>query len=233
MKRLPLTEANCRAVLKGTKTVTRRVRKECPHGCRKGVREFWVNGEPQGELCDDKSHRPPYKPGETVALTLPHRRNGRFVWDAVSQLARCQDPGDNEFYGKRSYAITPREWTVRPAFLMPVWAALHFAEIISDEPRMLGDVTDEDAILEGCEVCGIRAEPGQDRREGWSCPGGWRRYVSARKAYEAEWDALNAKRGYPWRDDLGVWRIEFRLLRSDETELRSPKALKGDIDATD
>ena len=93
---------------------------------------------------------------------------------------------------------------------MPVWAALHHAEIVSCEPQTLGDVTDADVILEG-----IYPANGPY----WRYPGSNHDYSWPMAAYRTEWDALNARRGYPWREDLGVWRIEFRL--------------KGDTDATD
>ena len=181
MKGLSLSEANYAAAVgeaRQLKTVTRRVRKP--------------------------GQKPPYVPGETVALTLPHWRNGRFVWDSVSAQFRGRDEGDNKFYGRRGDLISPlAEWTHCPAFLMPVWACLHFAEILSRRPEVLGDVTDEDAVLEGCyRSDAYNWAPPEE-------PGS--RYARPREAYVAEWDALNARRGYPWREELGVWRIEFRL----------------------
>jgi hypothetical protein len=180
MKRLPFTEANYRAVIEGRKTVTRRVR--------------------MGE-------NPPYSPGETVALTLPHWRwvddNGQIrILDEVTHRERWQVYAIPHVSPHLITLFNKEVWRLRPAMFMPVWACLHFAEIVSWQLQVLGDVNDAEAIMEGCYTDGHY----------WYAPDVPRLHCStALAAYDAEWGVLNAKRGYPWRDDLPVWRIEFRL----------------------
>lgn len=82
--------------------------------------------------------------------------------------------------------------------------------------RLVGTL-DVDATVVGIvlDAEGVRYEGG-----GFYYPGqpGDVPFPSARTAYRAEWDALNAERGYPWADNPWVWVYDFKLLSEEATE---------------
>lgn len=243
MKRLPLSEANYAASIglamqapgaevKQLKTVTRRVIRglelhdwgDGPQQCEctepRAPMRHWVY---RGWTSPTDTFPPPllmgegrpYSPGEIVALTLPHWRwnsaCGVHIWDRVTQADRfweagcvCAIPSEHKLAPNIGY-------NRRPAMFMPVWAALHFATIVSCEPQVLGDVTDQEAILEGCYTDG----------DYWYAPDAPEiACLSPIEAYGGEWLALNAARGYPWRDEQPVWRIQYRVKEAGDAEAR-------------
>ena len=187
MNRLSFTVENYRASVAGDKTQTRR--------------------------CHPKAR---YAVGEIVALTLPHWRGHNAVgsvWDEVLRETRWQ----HERTGQTCYlslgAYTPSEdhsrWRLCPAFLMPVWSCLHFAEILGTRAERVQDITHVDCVAEGI----------------YACPGGWRYpgrpsmlpFSSARDAYACEWYTLNAERpGCAWADNPWVLVYDYRLCEKPE-----------------
>lgn len=212
MNRLPFTVDNYRAYKDGSKTVTRRpLRGPTPPDGAQEVRYTEGMGEWSVEcrLADGRwmmlldGERPRYLPREVVALTLPHWRSKlEGVWDEVSHIYR--EKGGQACLTRTLDCGT---WHECPAFLMPVWSCPHFAKILSARGERLQDITDAD-----CRAEGIRPHS----HAAWSYPGCAVNFDSPRRAYHAEWNALNAKRGYPWADNPWAWRYEFRLCEKPE-----------------
>jgi len=77
---------------------------------------------------------------------------------------------------------------------MPRWASRITLEITGIRVERLQEITEEDAIAEGII------------ETSHALPGG---KLTAYGEYMLLWDALNAKRGYPWESNPWVWVIEF------------------------
>ena len=58
----------------------------------------------------------------------------------------------------------------------------------------LQEITEEDALLEG-----VYGDESYEQATPTMC-------------YEALWDSLNAKRGYPWAGNWWVWVIDWHIL---------------------
>ena len=76
--------------------------------------------------------------------------------------------------------------------VMPRWASRITLKIAEVRVERLNDISERDAIAEGCHV-GIGA-------------GNWR---NARHQYEELWDSINAKK-HPWASNPWVWALTFR-----------------------
>lgn len=83
----------------------------------------------------------------------------------------------------------------RPSIFMPRAASRIDLEIVSVRCERLQDIPDADAIAEGCD---------------WGLEMG--RCASPVAWYEALWDTINGDR-YPWASNPWVWRIEFKRVR--------------------
>jgi hypothetical protein len=81
---------------------------------------------------------------------------------------------------------------VRSALFMPFRFSRITSEIIGLRAERLQEITERDAIAEGCPS---REETGFD---------------TARYRFHILWDSLNAKRGYGWEKNPWVWVILFK-----------------------
>jgi hypothetical protein len=82
----------------------------------------------------------------------------------------------------------------RSPFFMPRWVSRILLEITELRAERLQEITEEDAIAEGCPS---REETGFD---------------TARYRFHILWDSLNAKR-YPWALNPWVWVFAFNWLQ--------------------
>jgi hypothetical protein len=86
---------------------------------------------------------------------------------------------------------------MRPSIHMPRWASRITLEITKLRVERLQDITNTDAVAEGCQggldVAGYSERNPAEPYEG----------------YAALWDSLNARRGYGWDVNPWVWVIEF------------------------
>lgn len=85
------------------------------------------------------------------------------------------------------------------------WASRINLEITAIRVERVQEISEKDAEAEGIEV----SEPA-----GGHAPALWyfggRGFSRGYYAFHALWDSINAKRGYPWKDNPWVWVVEFK-----------------------
>lgn len=234
-KPILFSAAMVRAVLDGSKTVTRRVVKQPKKASpvdfndamafmrERGVSSAFLrgpcDGHPWGIAC-------PYgSPGDQLWV--------RETWQAVDFGAPdwetgCCD-GDPEWparipktRGKWApvYAADPdwpntkeeRGFPWRSPRFMPRWACRILLDVVSVRPERLHAIDDRDALREGIT---IPTGPHLAHCE-WRHPELDPDYF-AREVIEFAclWDAINAKRGFSWSSNPWVWRIEFKRIHTE------------------
>lgn len=87
---------------------------------------------------------------------------------------------------------------------MPRWASRITLEIVNVRVERVQEISEEDAIAEGCKPY---IDPFEETQ-----------ITSAVNSYVQLWDHLNAKRGYPWESNPWVWVVEFRRLEQPKPE---------------
>lgn len=172
-----------RAILDGRKTVTRRIVKLDDGGCIKRRGKRWHPDDPNAVLgC-------PYgQAGDTLWVretwAVPHRFDGI----PPSFIA----PTDRAHYGATEDLGGLLK---RPSIFMPRWASRITLRIKSVRVERLQDITEDDAMAEGCSTV---VEPDGSVTCG-----------RRKTAFRELWDSLNAKRGAGWNVNPFVWRVEF------------------------
>jgi len=175
-----------RAILDGRKTQMRRV--------IKGYQGSWLGiSDPAIEKC-------PYGvPGDRLWVRHVHWRGGGpandQVWDEFTRTSRWQDGREIKDHGlvldENGKHILLKK---KPPIFMPRWAARIFLELTSVRIGKLWDISGEDVVAEGCPNC-LAANLG---------------ITEHFEQFQILWDSINAKRGYPWKDNPWVWVIEFQ-----------------------
>lgn len=185
-----------RAILAGRKTQTRRLpglerANAAPdkwrlwHGELNGYWAF-TDRPTQGEKGACFETRCPYGvPGDRLWV--------RETWG----LASWYEPAGDEihrFEAIRRRASDPDDSVTRwyPSIHMKRWMSRLTLEITNIRVERLHQISEEDAIAEGCR---------------YEYP------VTARTAFLSIWDSLNAKRGYGWGANPFVWVIEFKRVQ--------------------
>ena len=126
----------------------------------------------------------------------------------IVYYAECPDfswmDGDG-FQEYRRDGSVASHW--KSPMFMPRWASRITLEITDIRVEKVQDITEDDAIKEGCSGRGgmfLRTDVYPPSNE--SIPISEFRYRC---------DKLNAKRGYPWASNPWVWVISFKLLEGD------------------
>jgi len=185
-----------RAILAGRKTQTRRVVTPQPVGLTSPWRgaNLSVGG---------RDHRCPYgAPGERLWC--------RETWMCDEYGRRHQSAGMVHY---RADAESMGAW--RSPLFMPRWASRLTLEVVDVRVERVWDITPLDAYAEGCgcDECVVCNGTGDyDGAACGECDGEGR--IRERANYRRLWDALNAKRGYPWASGPWVWVVEFRRVES-------------------
>lgn len=99
----------------------------------------------------------------------------------------------------------------RPSIHMPRRASRITLEVIRVWPERLLNISEEDALAEGIQRFQAGRSWNQDGYS-WKGPGG-PLYSSARAAFWALWDSINAKRGYGADKNPWVWARKFKVVR--------------------
>ena len=237
MKRMAMTEGNYAACVSDppTKTQTRRrmnpqpghldhrVSLVDPDRGRPGVWRQWIDRrcDGKGEVEYDYNSptwRPRYAVGDIAGLTLPHYRQATpvggtvlrgtsaCVWDEITRCHRTRSTK----WPPADLNVTYR-WRRMAARYMPVWACLHFAEIVGVRAEQLGAISEEDCLREGIHFRDGAGwvYPGQEIADE-CCP------ESRSLAYRAEWEALHGMEA--WSPNEWVWVLDFKLCERPEGE---------------
>lgn len=191
-----------RAILDGRKTQTRRVVKPQPrqtpitNGSAVGSYDVWPNNDSCLEWDDVVADTAYY----VQAGFCPYGQPGDRLWvrEAFATVeseapAAGMEPSIGTVYRasydeQRDGQYLPG-LTWRPSIFMPRWASRITLEVAGVRVERVQDITPEDAKSEGIE-----------------------HLYAPRNAFANLWDAINAKRGYPWESNPWIWVVEFRAL---------------------
>jgi len=110
---------------------------------------------------------------------------------------------DGEVWEQFECPCKPFRWT--PSIHMPRWASRIDREITGIRAERLQDISEEDAKAEGVHAL-YKTAP-HTFGAGYIQDG-----KGYRRGFQALWDTINAKRGYPFDDNPWVWVIEFAPL---------------------
>lgn len=202
MKERPIlfSGAMVRALLNGSKTQTRRVVKPAPMMMTDRRTESWA-GQPSAlmRLLKQSGKCYPYgQPGDRLwvretfahgihAMAAKRDEDGPFVYAATDQpQARLQD-----------------KW--KPSIFMPRCASRLTLEITRVRVEQLQDISEADAMAEGCTK--------NHNGYFWGGPlkaGGLKQMATATDAYRTLWESINGAGSWdlnPW-----CWCVEFRRI---------------------
>ncbi len=87
-----------------------------------------------------------------------------------------------------------------PSIFMPRWASRITLEVVSVRVERLQEITEEDAVREGCTHTGLGVAADE--------------IESAREQFQRLWDSINGKK-YPWDSNPFVWVVEFKRVLND------------------
>ena len=158
---------------------------------------LWIFDQPSGELIVLKC---PYgqvgdrlRVNETWALT-PEWDDGQAPCEIADFLhGAILYKADMDWETDGLFKQDGGKW--RSSRFMPRWASRINLEITNLRAERLQDITEEDAIAEGCDW------------GGWTEDGSW---CTAKFNFEWLWDSLNPK--YPWDFNPWVWSIGFKVI---------------------
>lgn len=199
-----------RAIIDGRKTQTRRIVNPQP---AEWIESFGFSMfTPDGHI----SGRGNYKdkgPAEKF-YKLPYKVKDRLwvretCWfDPIDDYLWTPNPtvvyrADGDVHFEKGHG-----WT--PSIHMPKWAARIWLEVTGVRVERLQDISEEDAIAEGCRPYFDHENPdivtGPNGSQTPMAP-----LMGPLDDFKRLWDSLNAKRA-PWASNPWVWVIEFRRM---------------------
>ncbi len=189
-----------RAVLAGTKTVTRRLIKPQPDHCHRdiiGKPKPWSSADYERLIpqAGDREIKPRYQPGDILRVNEVWRTWKEWDDHKPSEIPEGQpifydtDESEQErkAYGRYRQARYMCAWMSRPERF----------EVLDSRPEGVQDITEEDAIREG--ITGDEALVGQVANP-------------FRTAFAILWDSIHGAGA--WAANPFVWRISFRRLNA-------------------
>lgn len=197
-----LSAESVRAILSGTKTQARMVIKPQPilrtggdgHGTwikdDKGWRWWGRNWNGVHTPKCDGFYCPYGSPGERLWVREKWRAVGSAQVLRKGRLVDRPVMRDNIIYAADDELDGPWQSPLH----LPRWASRITLEITGVRVERVGDISTEDCIAEGFKS-GLREYDAE---------------VDLRQQFSAAWDALDAKRGFPWASNPWVWVIEFK-----------------------
>lgn len=207
-----------RAILDGSKTVTRRVLNPQPPAWATVM--GWSAFTPPGKMSargTDPKHGPseafvrlPWQKGDTLWVretwTSGFGREGSgsytiFAADGVAELnERSHAKGPHYNVNDR-----PPVMVWRPSIFMPRWACRITVEVTDVRCERLQDISEQDAKAEGAQAANGHPELGAIIGAG----------PSHREGFAQLWRAINGKRpGCSWGDNPWVWCVSFKRINS-------------------
>ena len=251
-----------RLILDGTKTMTRRVVKDPRENQRRIQRQGYGHGIPsigdlqrEIELTKDTPPNVPCPYGQVGDRLWVRETWAELGWyENASDVVHLIDDreGDERYIIYAEECQTTFEWRGedgeieytkagyershwKPSIHMPRWASRITLEITEVRVERVQEITEEDAIAEGCyaeepktwwqgyreiQIGDLGVELMHQQAIGEKPPDSmlephkmldrpdllW----TARKSFIPLWDSLNAKRGFGWSDNPWVWVISFK-----------------------
>jgi hypothetical protein len=200
-----------RAILRGQKTVTRRVVRSQLGNRGEAVSDahgvkYWRRGEEDPIRwcgCDGL--------GSLGWVRCPYGTPGDLLWlreswhDRTDRPASMHDPS-LVCYAADGEPAEPSRWRKRPSIHMPRWASRLTLRVTDVRVERVQEISEADAKAEGVryewdEVIGHQWYP---EPPGQVCSG------NAREAFQWLWDSINGKRpGCAWADSPWVWVVSF------------------------
>jgi len=205
-----------RAILAGNKSMTRRVIKPQPNTnssfigwCTSSIKTSDIGRAGFGiDFGDDHYNQ---------LIKCPYGEPGDRLWvkEAIKKI-EWADGIDGVAYiadDEPAWDITrPCRWVWKnkslPSMFMPRGLARIWLEVVSVRVERVQEITEEDAIHEGCAgtVC---THLNADEHGCTDCMGSG--YLEPPQLdFVYLWDSINAKRGYGWEQNPWVWVVEFR-----------------------
>ncbi len=201
-----------RAILDGRKTQTRRVVKPQPPADHPFPQPcvndgYWWNDSKDDH--DDVSFWPTY----STCLPCPYGKPGDRLWvrEAWAVVPHVTDNGPKHRAKGDGTGVTWRaDWNAnpsgfkwKPSIHMPRWASRITLEITGVRVERLGDISEADAIAEGC---GVYSE------------GEWLNHVECGitrvQRFHELWESINGPES--WAANPWVWVIEFQKVEVAE-----------------
>ncbi len=182
-----------RAIMEDHKTQTRRVIIPQPH--------------------PNIVHYDEIKRANIISLRCPYGSPGdrlwiRETWRETGSLQSVYKGIPKDGTREQIVYAADGEWDGpwRPSIFMPHWASRVTLEIINIRVERVQEISEEDALAEGVTV---------QKGHLWRPLGSKEpmRQYTARQAFGALWDSINAKRGYGWEKNPWVRVIEFKRLK--------------------
>lgn len=201
-----------RAILDGRKTQTRRIIKPQPEGIVDGNPYWHVGGFRTSGLSLNPLECPYGKPGDRLWVRESFKTDIRdplncVIYTATPEYGKYRDTGElvrSSFPDgslptreESERAMLPKFWKGKPSIHMPRWASRITLDITDVRVERLQDISEEDAIAEGCE-----------RRE--CCTGSGRPIYPAVFAFRELWESIH-ERGL-WDANPWVWVVEFERI---------------------
>lgn len=204
-----------KAILDGSKTMSRRVIKlEDYH---RNVWDYCIpHNDKSARLLGEPYLKVPYDAitdNAGTRITCPYGQVGDRLWVRET----WQVIGDTEeddysilYKADNNYPIDRGVKWCSPLF-MPRWASRITLEITGVRAERLWDITEEDAIKEGCQLIARTIQPFELKPSPrFTAP---ERPFTHRDHFIGLWDSLNAKRGYGWKTNPWVWGISFTRIK--------------------
>ncbi len=144
-----------RAILEGSKTVTRRALK-MPHG-------YWETS-PSGELIPVPANCPYGQPSDRLWV--------RETWSTLSIFDKIKPSDMDSCYAGtiRYMADGFRSGKLRPSIFMPRWASRILLEVTAVRVERLQDISEEQAKAEGCYTNAEYGDLAGSCDDLWPCP---------------------------------------------------------------
>lgn len=214
-----------RALLDGRKTQTRRVVKPQPI---LSAHHEPVRPEPRGFgswIFMAHSDEPSYQ-FATNDCRCPYGYEGSLLW--VREAFFPEVAGDEHFpvwYRATEEADFPYDENWKPSIHMPRWASRLTLRITEVRVERVQEISREDAIAEGVdwEACPTHQTDASFRTQREADRVGLCAHYYAEIDYvggfQRLWDAINAKRGYPWEANPWVWVIKFEVIQKNVDEV--------------
>lgn len=195
MKPILFNTEMVRAILKGRKSVTRRVVKPQPKGDGSKPEPLITRQEYWNAWGDDNVYRQPFQKGDILWV--------RETWSISDGLYLYRAfPGIGSEPEKQDAAMRKMGLKWRPSIHMPRNAARIFLKVIDVRVERLQAISHEDAEQEGC----------------WCDEGGLSMPIDN---FAELWDSTikpKHRTAYGWGANPWVWVIEFERISKEEAE---------------